>query len=163
MSRPIGGSPRVPGTRAMVPAPMMLMLLMMCACFPDGAERASRAGEPGWVPASDELFGARPACEGGAGGDSARAWHRLGTPADYPAPGSVRCYCHAAAASVRPARAGAPETRLPEPGLQGAQQRVVHVLAQPACLLGGQAQRVPGLGKTARQQLGLGQQPERER
>ena len=87
MSRPIGGSPRVPGTRAMVPAPMMLMLLMMCACFPDGTERASRAGEPGWVPASDEMFGARQACEGGAGGDSARAWRRLGPPADHPGPG----------------------------------------------------------------------------
>ena len=78
MSRPIGGSARVPRTRAMVPAPMMLMLLMMCVCFPDGAERASRAGEPGWVPASDEWFGARPACEGGIGGYSARAWRRLG-------------------------------------------------------------------------------------
>ncbi len=67
------------------------------------------------------------------------------------------------AASVRPARAGAPGTCLPEPGLQGAQLRVVQVLAQPVRLLGGQAQRVAGFGRTAGQQLGLGQQPERER
>jgi hypothetical protein len=40
-------SARVPRMRAMVPAPMMLMLLVMYACFPDGAERASRAGQPG--------------------------------------------------------------------------------------------------------------------
>ena len=66
-------------------------------------------------------------------------------------------------ASVRPARAGAPGIGLPEPGLQGAQLRVVQVLAQPVRLLGGQAQRVAGLGRTAGQQLGLGQQPERER
>jgi hypothetical protein len=52
----------------------------------DEAERASEAGEPGWVAASDELFGARPACEGGIGGDSALAWRRLGPPADYPCP-----------------------------------------------------------------------------
>ena len=50
------------------------------------------------------------------------------------------------AATVRPARAGAPGTRLPEPGLQGAQLRVVQVLAQPVRLLGGQAQRVAGEG-----------------
>jgi hypothetical protein len=53
--------------------------------------------------------------------------------------------------------------RLSEPGLQGAQLRVVRVLAQPVGLLCGQAQRVAGLGGTAGQQLGLGQQPERER
>src|SRR5580693_7492219 len=58
-----------------------------CACFPDGAERASGAGEPAWVPASGELLGARPACEGGLGGDSASAWRRLGLPTGYPCPG----------------------------------------------------------------------------
>ena len=189
--------------------------------------------------ASDELFGARPACKGGIGGDLAPAWRRLGGGgADYPCPeqgpvlvpggrlgegvaaalrstsvaGLRRCRrpgparevadvlrarappgvgrppaaapadagvtglaklavmsaspgagISPPAASVRPARAGAPGTCLLEPGLQGAQLRVVEVQAQPVRLLGGQAQRVAGFGRTAGQQLGLGQQPERER
>ena len=66
--------------RAMVPAPMMLMLLIACTCFPSGRnglpERASR-----WVPAcEDRLTGRRlvllgeadlPALQGGVpeGGD----------------------------------------------------------------------------------------------
>jgi len=29
---------------------------------------------PGWVPASDELFAARPACKGGLGAALASAW-----------------------------------------------------------------------------------------
>ena len=38
------------------------------------------------MPASDELFGARPACKGGIGARLALAWRRLGVPADYPCP-----------------------------------------------------------------------------
>ena len=214
-----------------------VFIVSFSRAFRDGAECAPGAGRD-WVPASDELFGARPACKGG----TAVTWRRLGAglaaPADYPCPeqgpvlvpggrlgegvaaalrstsvaGLRRCRrpgparevadvlrarappgvgrppaaapadagvtglaklavmsaspgagISPPAASVRPARAGAPGTCLLEPGLQGAQLRVVEVQAQPVRLLGGQAQRVAGFGRTAGQQLGLGQQPERER
>ena len=183
-----------------------VFIVSFSRAFRDGAECASGVGRD-WVPASDELFGARPVCKGGIGAGLASAWRRLGVPGDYPALSRVRCYCQAAAwggsgsgaeqhqrgcwpaelqaawagqardharqpggadispsaALVRPARAGVAGIGLPEPGLQGAQLRVVQVLAQPVRLLGGQAQRVAGLGRTAGQQLGLGQQSERER
>ena len=189
--------------------------------FPGWAERASGAGEPGWMPASGELLGARPACEGGIGGDWAPAWRQLGPPADYPCPEQcpvlvpggrlgkgVAAALHSISVAAGPRRCRRPRAgrgggrraagagrrlavgppagrspgrwgggragrarehalparaRLSEPGLQGAQLRVVRVLAQPVGLLCGQAQRVAGLGGTAGQQLGLGQQPERER
>jgi hypothetical protein len=71
---------------------------LLLSGLPGWAERASGAGEPGWGPASDELLGARPACESGIGGDWAPAWRRLGPPTDYPCPpSSVRCQCQAAA------------------------------------------------------------------
>lgn len=35
---------------------------------------------PDWVPASDELFGARPACKGGIGAGLASAWRAGGLP-----------------------------------------------------------------------------------
>jgi hypothetical protein len=44
-------SARVARMRAMVPVPMMLMLVMMCAWFPTRLT-ASEAGEPGCMPAS---------------------------------------------------------------------------------------------------------------
>ena len=66
------------------------------------------------------------------------AW--AGQARDQPAsPGAVS---PSAAGSAR--SAGVPGVRLPEPGLQGAQLRVVQALAQPVRLLGGQAQRVAG-------------------
>ena len=88
--------------------------------------------------------------------DAAWPWGRLAAAAAAAAGAGV-----AGLAKLAIMLAGA--GRLPEPGLQGAQLRIVRVLAQPVGLLCGQAQRVVGLGRIAGQELDLGQQPERER
>ena len=62
-----------------------VFIVSFSRAFRDGAECASGAGRD-WVPASDELFGARPACKGGIGAGLASAWRRLGVPGDYPCP-----------------------------------------------------------------------------
>src|SRR5580693_4464036 len=188
-------------------AVLAVFIVSFSRAFRGWAERASGAGEPGWGPASDELLGARPACESGIGGNWAPAWRRLGPPTDYPCPeqcpvpvpggrlsNGVAAALHSISVAAGPRRCRRPgagrgggrraagagrrlavgppgsrspgrcggwqgwpnsrsclpaRARLPELGLQGAQLRVVRVLAQPVGLLCGQVQRVAGLGRIA--------------